>query len=421
MMAELGLKENRAGLIYPADCLPVLLDGRLVGYVQDSEAEQFCYSLRHLKAKEAVPGLLEIAHLVKQGPAKNPVYPMVCLSLRAGRLTRPVKYMPLNRVEMISPLEQLFMRITNPPEPVADHSELSRENVLCILPQHIPFINHNQSPRNMYQCQMAKQTLGCAMANYPFRADNKIYRILASQLPIVRTHYYEDYGFQHCNSGVNAVVAVLSYTGYDMEDAMIINKASWERGLGAGLVYKTLVYDLLADRKERFRLWKDAPVELREKVRLEGLEEDGLCRVGAELRKGSRLALLYNVEKNEAKQILNKETEHAHLDQLHIVSNELNQVERIVVKLRFDRRGVIGDKFSSRHGQKGVLSLLYPSENMPFTEQGLVPDILINPHAFPSRMTIGMLLESLVAKHAALAGQLFVYKQWEEYSSDRIV
>ena len=110
-------------------------------------------------------------------------------------------------------MEQVFMDIDLPD---AEHAQISAGNVLSILPQHIPFMNYNQSPRNMYQCQMAKQTMGTSVLNWDYRFDNKMYRILHSQLPLVRTKYYEDFKFDNYNSGTNAVVAVISYTGYDM-------------------------------------------------------------------------------------------------------------------------------------------------------------------------------------------------------------
>jgi DNA-directed RNA polymerase I subunit RPA2 len=128
--------------------------------------------------------------------------------------------------------------------PESSYSEISSSNFLSILPQHIPFLNYNQSPRNMYQCQMAKQTMGTSVLNWDYRFDNKLYRILHSQLPLVRNKFYEDLKFPDYNSGTNAVVAVLSYTGYDMEDAMIINKSSYENGFGHGCVYKTVEYVL---------------------------------------------------------------------------------------------------------------------------------------------------------------------------------
>ena len=116
----------------------------------------------------------------------------------------------------------------------------------------------------MYQCQMAKQTMGTAVLNWDYRYDNKLYRILPSQLPLIRTKYYNDFKLNDYNSGTNAVVAVISYTGYDMEDAMIINKSSYENGFGHGIVYKTVEYTLTKDelkKPPKFKMFKDAPLD----------------------------------------------------------------------------------------------------------------------------------------------------------------
>lgn len=166
-------------------------------------------------------------------------------------------------------------------------------------------MNFNQSPRNMYQCQMAKQTMGTACLNWDYRYDNKLYRIINSQLPLVKTKIYEDFGFHLYNSGSNAVVAVISYTGYDMEDAMIINKSSFERGFGHGMVYKTVEYAVNKeeDRKRpRFKLWREAPNDKKKDYQLpEGLDKDGMVRVGAALKKGSPILVLFDIAKNSFK------------------------------------------------------------------------------------------------------------------------
>jgi DNA-directed RNA polymerase I subunit RPA2 len=116
--------------------------------------------------------------------------------------------------------------------------------MLSIIASTVPFADYNQSPRNMYQCQMAKQTMGTPYHNHPYRMDNKVYRLLFPQKPIVATETADKYDFSQYPSGTNAVVAVISYTGYDMEDAMIINKSAYERGFGHGCVYKSFRHDL---------------------------------------------------------------------------------------------------------------------------------------------------------------------------------
>jgi DNA-directed RNA polymerase I subunit RPA2 len=162
---------------------------------------------------------------------------MIYISTSPARFLRPIKYLPLDKTEWITPFEQISTDIDLPD---SQYTEIKHTNILSILPQHIPFLNHNQSPRNMYQCQMAKQTMGTSVLNWDYRFDNKMYRILHSQKPLVRTKLYENYKFSDYNSGTNAVVAVLSYTGYDIEDAMVINKSSYENGFGHGVVYKVV-------------------------------------------------------------------------------------------------------------------------------------------------------------------------------------
>lgn len=255
-----------------------------------------------------------------------------------------------------------------------------------------------------------------------------MYRILYSQLPLVRTKLYGDYKLDDYNSGVNAVVAVVSYTGYDMEDAMVINKHSYENGLGHGVVYKTVEYQLTKDdhtnskKPPKFKLFKDAPLDAQKAFELpKGLEADGIVKVGAKLKKLTPVLVLYETAKNSFKTFYNKESEGCYVEGIIINSGDHKNTERVAIKLRFNRRPVIGDKFSSRHGQKGVLSLLWPKIDMPFTESGITPDIIINPCAFPSRMTIGMLVESMAAKSAALEGKAFEYEAFEPYENDNVL
>jgi DNA-directed RNA polymerase I subunit RPA2 len=124
------------------------------------------------------------------------------------------------------------------------HVELKPTNILSINASFVPFSDHNQSPRNMYQCQMGKQTMGTPCHAFPHRADNKLYRIQNPQLPLVQNETQPMYHTQDYPSGANSVVAVISYTGYDMEDACIVSKGSFERGFGHASVYAVYVVDL---------------------------------------------------------------------------------------------------------------------------------------------------------------------------------
>ncbi|KAH0970943.1 hypothetical protein GBA52_023099 [Prunus armeniaca] len=189
-----------------------------------------------------------------------------------------------------------------------------------------------------------------------YRADQKLYHLQTPQSPIVRTSAYKKYSMDEYPTGTNAIIAVLSYTGYDMEDAMILNESSVERGMFHGQIYQTETVHL-SDQKSRSdgsqKYFRESNIE-----RHRSIDSDGLPCVGQTIKP----------------------------DEEYYIASIM-------------RNPVIGDKFSSRHGQKGVCSQLWPDIDMPFSEvTGMRPDLIINPHAFPSRMAVGMLLESIAAK-----------------------
>jgi DNA-directed RNA polymerase I subunit RPA2 len=283
----------------------------------------------------------------------------------------------------------------------------------------------------MYQCQMAKQTMGTPYHNHPYRMDNKVYRLLFPQAPLVRTETYEDYDFGLCPSGANAVVAVIAYTGYDMEDAMIINKGAYDRGFGHGCVYKSYIKEVNPDTagtgnsgKSRYRMINHEKDKKTKGLDLEtkGLDADGTPHIGKLMEHGDAELCTYDETLARPKMASFKDHESARIESIRLFGNEKDpKAASVGYTLRYGRNPVIGDKFSSRHGQKGVLSVIWPQEDMPFTETGITPDILINPHAFPSRMTIGMLIESLAGKGGALNGQFIDVKTFEKYKDDDTV
>jgi DNA-directed RNA polymerase I subunit RPA2 len=271
---------------------------------------------------------------------------------------------------------------------------------------------------------MSKQAMGTPGTSLQYRTDNKAYLLQTGQTPVVRPPLYNAYGLDNFPNGMNAVVAVISYTGYDMDDAMIINKSSHERGFGDGVIYKTKLYTLEGESRGRSRSRTDitkmfgfAPEGDRDPRVADILDEDGIAFIGSRVREGDKVAAFHTVmfDPTTGKhQNLDqrtsffkyKDTEEAYIDQIRLIGSETGDqpCQAISIKYRIPRRPVIGDKFSSRHGQKGVCSQLWPSINMPFSETGIQPDVIINPHAFPSRMTIGMFVESLAGKAGALHG-----------------
>jgi DNA-directed RNA polymerase I subunit RPA2 len=308
---------------------------------------------------------------------------------------------------------------------VSTHVEFDPTYILSIVANMTPFSDFNQSPRNMYQCQMGKQAMGTPGTSIEYRTDNKIYRLQTGQTPIVRPPLYNSYGLDNFPNGMNAVVAVISYTGYDMDDAMIINKSAHERGFGYGTIYKTRIY-ALDDKESRGRgkskgeitkLFGFAPGGLIRAEWRNNLDEDGLPHIGMKVGEGGVVAAWHTVRYDAATNnyvnidgqthfLKHKDSEEGYVDSVRILGSEIGSepCQAISVKYRIPRKPMIGDKFSSRHGQKGVCSQLWPAVDMPFSESGIQPDIIINPHAFPSRMTIGMFIESLAGKSGALHG-----------------
>ena len=248
------------------------------------------------------------------------------------------------------------------------------------------------------------------------RTDNKLYRLQTGQSPIVRPNLHDTYGMDSFPNGTNAVVAVISYTGYDMEDAMILNKSAHERGFGYGTVYKAHTVDLkdLQGRSAsssaptlHFGFGYDIHTEGPKRHKCcDFLDMDGLPFVGARVQTGDPLAAFVDDTTGKTRFDKYKGDELAYVDTVRLLGSDAgdSELQKIHITLRITRSPVIGDKFSSRHGQKGVCSQKWPMVDMPFSESGMQPDVIINPHAFPSRMTIGMLVESMAGKAGAMHG-----------------
>ncbi|XP_055817802.1 DNA-directed RNA polymerase I subunit 2 isoform X2 [Solanum dulcamara] len=355
----------------PPELLSVLLDGRIAGYMPSDLIEKAVTHLRRLKlsSTSSIPVDLEVGYIPL---SMNGAYPGLYLFTSPSRFVRPVRIISApaeegNDLELIGPFEQVYMEISCPDGGdggrktlfPATHQEIHPTNILSVVGNLTPWSDHNQSPRNMYQCQMGKQTMGFSSQALNCRADQKLYHLQTPQTPIVRTKAYEKYCVDDYPLGTNAIVAVLAYSGYDMEDAMVLNKSSVDRGMCHGHIYQTETIDLTEQ--------------------------------SAKSDRAQRLFRRSNLDKSS----------HQLID-----SDGLPYVGQANIRFRRSRNPVIGDKFSSRHGQKGVCSQLWPDIDMPFSGvTGMRPDLIINPHAFPSRMTIAMLLESIAAKGGALHGK----------------
>jgi DNA-directed RNA polymerase I subunit RPA2 len=413
LLSAHGMTQVFAASVDGKNNVVVQLDGRIIGWTSPAKAKQLADLLRKLKTENdpRVPLDLEIGYVPV---TKKGQYPGLYLFGSRSRFMRPVTYLANGKLDHVGPFEQVYMDIAITPEEivkkVSSHVELAPTSMLSVLANMTPFSDFNQSPRNMYQCQMGKQTMGTASTAYSKRTDNKIWRIQSGQTPIVRPALHNTYGFDAFPNSTNAVVAVISYTGYDMEDAMILNKSAHERGFGYGTVYKADIFDL----KDAARS-KKGPVTLHfglgrdikeDHPWREIVENDGLPRIGSKVKAGDVIAAYVDDVTGRTKAHKYKGDETAYIDEVRVLGSDSGdqELQKVHIKLRIPRSPIIGDKFSSRHGQKGVCSQKFPAIDMPFTESGMQPDVIINPHAFPSRMTIGMFVESMAGKAGALHG-----------------
>jgi len=301
------------------------------------------------------------------------------------------------------------------------HLELAPYAMLGICASIIPYSEHNQSPRNAYESAMAKQALGVSCTNFFNRVDSRAHLLHYPQMPLARTKPMEVINYDGRPAGQNCVVAVLSFQGYNMEDAIVVNRSSVDRGLGRSTffrIYEGECRQYLGGLRDKFEIPEPGTRGYRGDRYYRLLEEDGIISAEADVSGNTVLVgrtspprFLEEYREFEVKGPTKRDSsvgmrpsEVGVVDTI-FVTESIEGSRLVKVKVRDTRIPELGDKFASRHGQKGVIGLLVPQQDMPFTEDGIVPDIIINPHAFPSRMTIGQFVESLAGKVAALRGE----------------
>lgn len=314
------------------------------------------------------------------------------------------------------------------------HLEIEPFTILGVCAGLVPYPHHNQSPRNTYQCAMGKQAMGIIAYNQRNRIDTVLYSLVYPQAPLVKTKTIDLINFHKLPAGQNASVAVMSYSGYDIEDALIMNRASLDRGFGRCIVYKKQVcslkryanqtYDRILgpsrDAQTGKPIWKH-----------EVLDQDGICGPGE--RVSNRQVLVNKsvpVVTQTLQQTQGRITQPNYKDTPMSYKGPIDSyIERVLITsnaedsylikmlMRTTRRPELGDKFSSRHGQKGVCGMIFGQEDMPFNDMGICPDIIMNPHGFPSRMTVGKLIELLAGKAGVVEGR---FHYGTAFSGDKV-
>ena len=331
------------------------------------------------------------------------------------------------------------------------HCEIHPSLILGICGSIIPFPDHNQSPRNTYQSAMGKQAMGIYASNFLVRMDTMASVLYYPQKPMVETRAMTYMRFRELPAGINAIVAIACYTGYNQEDSLIFNFSSVDRGFHRSVFYRCYVDEeagipvigpsngeggggrgVPAAAVGAFQSGKATEqFELPSRANTRGLKQgnyahldpvDGLavpgeCVVGSDILIGKTVkeAKAPGVAGGLAAAAREERTDRSDASTA-MRTNESGMVDRVMlttngdgqrftkVRVRSVRFPQVGDKFASRHGQKGTIGMLYRMEDMPFSQDGIVPDLIVNPHAIPSRMTVGHLIEALLSKVGTLSG-----------------
>jgi DNA-directed RNA polymerase II subunit RPB2 len=300
----------------------------------------------------------------------------------------------------------------------ATHLEFHPSAMLGVCAGVIPFLNHNQAPRNIYESAMAKQSIGMSSLAAEHRVDAIAHALHYPQVPLVRTLLHEALGYSQTSCSCNVVVAILSYTGFNQEDSVIFNRAALERGLFRSTVFKAFKDEEKgagADM-EHFGPVPSTAIGAR-RANYGKVEEDGLPPLRAQVtnsdviiaKRMTTSALGADRKKKKIPVTVDHSTvlsasEPMRVNQVYLTSNK-DGASLVRVRLHAVRTPDLGDKFASVHGQKGVIGMVLDECDMPFAADGCPPDVIINPHAIPSRMTMAQLIESLLGKVCCLRGE----------------
>jgi DNA-directed RNA polymerase II subunit RPB2 len=291
------------------------------------------------------------------------------------------------------------------------HCEIHPSTIFGVLASCVPFPEHNQSPRNTYQCAQAKQAMGMYVTNYDTRMDKTAYVLNYPARPLVDTRIMDMIRINNIPSGFTVVVAIMSHTGYNQEDSLLFNKGSIDRGLFQATIYHTEKDEdkqkINGDEEIRCKPDPNKTKGMKfanyNKVNSKGVIPENTLIENRDVIISKITPIKENrndhtkVIKYEDQSRIYKTDEETYVDKNYIDRNG-DGYNFAKVRIRAVRKPVIGDKFSSRSGQKGTIGNIIPEEDMPFTKDGIKPDIILNPHAIPSRMTIAQLKETVLAK-----------------------
>ena len=431
----------------------VFLNGSWIGMLNNKDASDTIYQLR--AAKRA--GILHIhTGIIWKNFNKE-----LWVTTEAGRVIRPVLYAPAlreiiadksgelkNQVENADSWDSLLLWSTPSGNHLVEHidagetegayiamnmSDLNKDTSYTHCEIHpsmclgtaascIPFPDHNQSPRNAYQAAMGKQAMGMYALNFRERFDAMAHVLSYPEIPMVSPYMSKFYGAQSLPAGQNVVVAIMTYTGYNQEDSNMMNRASLERGRFRSIFYRTYKDEERKNQssgeEERFCRPSIIDTKHMKNAEYDKLGEDGfvpendyvtpediLIGKVVPVRVPTGMVIPAGAKKYRDVSKTPRNNESGYVDKIYRNRNG-EGYSFAKIRVRQDRIPEIGDKFASRHAQKGTLGMILNPEDMPQTATGIVPDIIINPHCIPSRMTIAQLMETLMSKLGCCAGAL---------------
>lgn len=310
-----------------------------------------------------------------------------------------------------------------------DYCEIAPAMMLGVMASIIPFPDHSQSPRNCYQAAMGKQAMSMFALSYLARTDTVTHVLTYPQKPLVSTHAANMMGFSDMPSGINTVVAIACYSGFNQEDSIILNKGAVDRGMFWATTYRT--HSEVEKKRGTYTLEQIGvpPLDKRRgDANYSLLDDNGVIRTrhpvytdkdgnkcgggSVYVQKGDVIIgkLLVKSSKSGDEEITDNSSilrkgEEGYIDRV-LISTTPDGYKLVKVIIRKVRIPEVGDKFASRAAQKGTCGMVYPQEDMPWTRDGITPDLIMNPHALPSRMTINQLMESVLGKSCCIEGTL---------------
>ena len=431
----------------------VFLNGSWIGMLLNHDAEEVVDTLRAAKRSGKL-------HLYTGIVWKN-AHKELWLTTEAGRVSRPLYYAPAIReiaADKTGKLKEQILSIhdwnqlllwESPKgyhlfeymdagesdgayiamdyekavrDPTTTHCEIHPSVILGTTASYIPFPDHNQSPRNAYQSSMGKQAMGIYSLNFRERFDAMSHVLCYPEIPMVSPFMSKFYGAQSLPAGQNIIVAIMTYTGYNQEDSNMINRAALDRGRFRSIFYRTYKDEERKNQSsgEEEKFCHPDPIETKhiKNAKYDKVAEDGfvpkdtyvtpddvLIGKVVPLRVPTGAVLPAGAKKSRDVSKMPRNNESGYVDKVYKNRNG-EGYSFVKIRMRQDRIPEIGDKFSSRHGQKGTMGMILNPEDMPQTASGIVPDIIINPHCIPSRMTIAQLMETLMSKLGCMAGCL---------------